>query len=41
MVKLASLSEEEMLISLFGTEGGQIPRRDQQALLTLIKGSIN
>jgi outer membrane protein assembly factor BamC len=41
MVKLASLSEDEMLISLFGTEGGQIPRRDQQALLTLIKGSIN
>ena len=41
MVKLASMTEEEVLISLLGTEGGQIPRRDQQALLTLIKGSIN
>jgi len=24
-----------------GTAGEQVPRRDQQALLTLIKGSIN
>jgi len=41
LVKMGSLSEDEILISLLGTAGEQVPRRDQQALLTLIKGSIN
>jgi hypothetical protein len=30
-----------MVISLLGEGGGAIDRRDQQALLTLIKGTIN
>jgi outer membrane protein assembly factor BamC len=41
LVKVASVEESRMVISLLGEGGGAIDRRDQQALLTLIKGTIN
>ncbi|MDA8828247.1 outer membrane protein assembly factor BamC [Luminiphilus sp.] len=41
LVKIASVEESRMVISLLGEGGGAVERRDQQALLTLIKGTIN
>jgi outer membrane protein assembly factor BamC len=41
LLKVASVEESRMVISLMGEDGGPVERRDQQALLTLIKGTIN
>jgi len=38
---VASVEESRMIISLMGEGGGLVERRDQQALLTLLKGTIN
>jgi len=40
-VKLATQSDKEVVITLMGPEGSAIPRRDQQALLTVIKGNVS
>jgi len=40
-LKLATPTEGQVIISLGGPDGGPLERRDQQALLTLIKGNIN
>lgn len=40
-VKLATHSDTEVIITLMGPEGAGIPRRDQQALLTIIKGNVS
>lgn len=41
LLKVASVEEARMVISLMGNDGGPVERRDQQALLTLVKGTIN
>ena len=41
LLKVASVEESRMIISLMGEGGGSVERRDQQALLTLLKGTIN
>ena len=41
LLKVASVEEERMVISLLGIDGGSVERRDQQALLTVLKGTIN
>lgn len=41
LVKVASVSDDLMYITLTGQDGGSIERREQQALLTVLKGTIN
>ena len=41
LLKVASVEESRMVISLMASDGGPVERRDQQALLTLVKGTIN
>lgn len=41
LVKLASVDDSLMYITLSGQDGSAVDRREQQALLTILKGTIN
>ncbi len=41
LVKLASVQDDLMYITLTGQDGSAVDRREQQALLTLLKGTID
>jgi outer membrane protein assembly factor BamC len=40
-VKLSTQTDDEVVITLMGSDGAAIARRDQQALLTILKGNIS